>query len=255
MHEDLLAHLIKQAAAQQATTEERAYRGHIATYDATLHRVRVIIPTLRDQNDNPVLSGWMPLGTPFVGSGFGIQVVPTGGATLSNPTAGEQVLVGLFDPRVGISAVHCMFYTEASPPPGALLQTSGTPLQAGEVVIQSSPGSFMRMHANGDCEFTLSGSSGKTIINAQNGIDVSTNLGDVNVTAASGTVTVTANAAVIAASAITLCKSLADAVQGLCTQAFATFFAAHIHPTPSGNSGVPIGTVPANAVTSTVKAE
>lgn len=168
---DELTHVIKQIVLQQMENSNSFWRGHISTYDPIGHKVRVIIPSLRDQFNNPVLSDWMPLGTQQAGGGYGIQVAPKGGASANNPTAGEQVLVGVFSPNVGIAAVPCQFYTDQQLPPGAALQSSAKPLLGGEVVFQGPSGSYIRMHQDGLVEAysptdaTLTAAS-KVVVNA-----------------------------------------------------------------------------------------
>ena len=143
-YEEIL-HLIKQAVQQQVGDYRPFVYGHVASYDPARHRVKVIVPTLRDENDVPVLSPWMPLGTLGVGAGYGIQVAPKGGATFENPTAGEQVIIKMLDPDTGTAMCAHLQFNEVMAPPF-------TDLKGGEVGIKQPSGSFLRMHENGDIE-------------------------------------------------------------------------------------------------------
>ena len=132
---DELVHMVRQAAQQQAEDGLGPFAyGHIASYDPARHRVRVIFPGRRDENGLLVMSGWMPMSTAAVGAGWGLQYVPVGGATQQNPTAGEQVLVGILDRKRGTAAVLAVYYgADAAPSPGtspAPLADAGAPAAA-----------------------------------------------------------------------------------------------------------------------------
>lgn len=162
---DELGHLIRQAA-QQANIDYRPHLyGHIASYDPMLHRVRCIVPSMTDENGSPLLTPWMPMGTTSSGDGYGIQVVYKGGASVANPTAGEQVLISLFDKVRGVSAVPCMFYHNNARPPATNLPTQSdgfdsdaVPIAAGDVIISNPPqtdggvNTNIRLRASGDIE-------------------------------------------------------------------------------------------------------
>jgi uncharacterized protein involved in type VI secretion and phage assembly len=170
IHMDEMTHLIKLLSAQQDTTYPQAAKGYIATYDPKLHRVKVIIPSLRGDDDTPVLSPWIPLGSAVASNGWGMQWVPKGGATLQNPTAGEQVQVGFFDRTIGVAAVACTFYSQTNLPPAT---NSNVTLGPGDQILLSPEGSFIHLLNSGD-------------------IDVSTTqAGNVNVKSAQGTVSLT----------------------------------------------------------------
>lgn len=149
---DELGHIIRQIAAQ-ATIETRPWvYAHVSDYNPANNSVRVIVPSMRDdQTDAPLHSGWLPLGTQQAGSQTGLQVVPYGGASSDNPTAGELCMVALNDRGTGVAAVVCMLYTDQQRPPHNALSPG---LQPGEVVLRHASGSFVRLHTNGDVEVT-----------------------------------------------------------------------------------------------------
>lgn len=148
MNGDEFGHLIRQFAGQQQSDFRPLVYGHIANYDATLHRIQAIIPSFRDDDPAPVLSPWMSLGSLMAGNGWGLQIAPLGGATLENPTAGEQVIIGLFNHSNGgtPAAVMSVSWNESTPAPGSL--AGG--LAAGEAVLRHSSGTYFKLAANGD---------------------------------------------------------------------------------------------------------
>lgn len=176
MNGDEVGHLIRQLAQQQLSGFRPMLYGHISTYDPTGNRVKVIFPSLRDDDNAPTQSGWMPLASMSVGNGYGIQVAPVGGSTLTNPTAGEQVLVAVLDHKLGVCACLGMTYNGAAQPPSTVLEQ---PLLPGEVVIFNNSGTFWRLHANGNAEMNAQGT---IIATATGNIDINA-VGQANVTA------------------------------------------------------------------------
>lgn len=246
--EDQFAHLVKQAAAQQTGGDVFFRYGHVASYDPVTHRVRVVVPTWRDENGDAVLTGPLPLASIAVGSFVGLQVAPVGGATLTNPTGGEQVGLQLLDRNRGVLAVPALFWTDAMLPPSG--QIAGG-LLPGEALMRHATGTLWRMHANGDYEVIT---AGKTIVTATGDVTVTTQA-NATVTA-TGSAVITAAAATIVAGTIKLCAALADTLQSLCTAAFATWAEGHVHADPQGGfTGAPTTTPPSNALTSIVTAE
>jgi hypothetical protein len=182
---DEFLHLIKQAAAQQTGDYRPFVYGHIASYDPKLHRIKAIVPSLRDENDQPVLTPWMPLGSLMVGSGFGVQFAPVGGATYEKPTDGEQVTIHIIDQDQGVSlSAHLAFNQVMAPP--------FTDLKPGEAAIKVKSGSYLKMTANGDIE---ANTQGKTLINAKGDVDIATD--GSAVVAAKGAVTITGSSVTI----------------------------------------------------------
>jgi phage terminase large subunit-like protein len=259
---DELLHIIRHAASGLGEPQPFRY-GYISTYDATQHRVRCIIPSMTDQDGTPLLSPWMPLGTPYAANGAGIQVIYHGGATETNPTAGEQCLIALFDPRRGVSAVPCTFFHANAPPPATNLpsQQDGYPADAspnagGDIIISALPAnsgganSVVRIRQSGNIEIWCAGQTVATVIGD---LDLTTTTGNVNVTVSKGNATVSAmNGTVnIIGSAIRLSKAVGDALQALCNATFQTVFNAHVH----GTSPPPTPQAGANTVTTVLTAE
>jgi hypothetical protein len=259
---DELTHLIKQAAAQMGETKPFLY-GHISSYDPTQHRVRCVIPSMTDTDGNPTLSPWMPMLTPMSGAGYGVQSVPFGGATLDDPTKGEQVLIGMFDRQRGVAAVLGMFYHGTNPPPASNLpsqndgyQNAAAANSPGDLIISAPPqtdggaNSFIRLRQNGNIEVWAA---------SQANINV---LGDVNLTiGGNATATVTGDASVTAAtvtvvgSAIKMTRAIGDALHTLCTDVFQVLFNSHTHLAGDSPTSPPLQPADATTMTTVLTAE
>lgn len=261
MSGDQFTQLIRHAVAQPEATPFRY--GHIASYDPDKHRVRCIIPSMTDQDGNPLLSPWMPMGTPFATKGAGVQVIYEGGATIDNPTAGEQVMIAIFDRQRGVAAVPCLFYHASHPPPSTNLpqisdgySANATPSVAGDVIISApsqQPGganSFIRIRKAGQIEIW---SAGPMTAEVNGSLTARVNTGDVAVTVVQGNATLEAtNGTVnVLGAAIRLAKNLSDAVLALCNINLLTAYNAHVH----GNSGPPNPQAPPQSLTTIVRAE
>lgn len=200
---DEFVHMLKMAANQASDVTPFRY-GHISSYDPTTHRVRCIIPSMTDQDGNPMLSGWMPMGTMSAGGGYGVQVIYKGGATAQNPTAGEQVLIAVFDRQRGVAAVPCMFFGGGLVPPNGDLpqQSDGFASSAsvgapGDIIISAPPAqagganSVIRLRQNGDIEIWAAGRLNANVVGDANLI-----VGGDSTTTVTGTATVNAQGSV-----------------------------------------------------------
>jgi phage baseplate assembly protein gpV len=156
-----LVHLIKQIVGQQTNSYKPFIYGHIANYDPALHRVRVVFPSLSDGNGGFVVSGWMPLGGIGAGDGFGVQVIPYGGATAQNPTAGEQCMVMVLGKDRGTAAVCGTFFNEVSVPPSA----SGG-YAPGDIIVETKGGAKIVCKGDGSAVNVAVPSSGQVDITA-----------------------------------------------------------------------------------------
>ena len=170
---DEFLHNMKMASAQQSNDYAPFVYGHIANYDPKTHRVRVVLPSVRNEDDTPVLTGWMALGSPMAGAGWGIQIAPAGGASQNNPTAGELVAVMRFDRNLGVGVVASLLWNQVNTPPG-------TSLNPGEILIQSKGGASIKLDKSGN-------------VAVQAGPDAGISLGDVG-----GTVQQLVTAAMVA---------------------------------------------------------
>lgn len=183
---DELVHVIKNLVQQEMREIRPFVYAHVSNYDPTHHAVRVVVPSLRDElTDEPVVSGWLPLGSLQVGDGYGIQVAPAGGASVTNPTGGEQCLVALNERTHGVAAIISMFYTGAQLAPGPALSP---PLQAGEMVMVSN-GSIIRWHKDKSLEITCYGTLN---VNVHDDVNINSATGKISVGAQTGDISVVA---------------------------------------------------------------
>lgn len=159
MMTDELLHVIK-GLVQQEIREIRPFvYAHISNYDPALHAVRVVVPSMRDEITNePLMSGWLQLGTLQTGSGTGLQVAPVGGASLTDPTAGEQCLVALTDRGIGVASVIALFFNNKLQPPSTSISS---PLQAGEMVAFSNG---IEVRWNSDGTLTINSTKDVTVV-------------------------------------------------------------------------------------------
>ena len=274
MFADQLTHLLKQSA-HTGDVKPFLY-GHIASHDPLQHRVRCIIPSMMDQDGNPTLSPWMPMGTMSVGPGSGVQVMYQGGATAANPTGGEQVLIAMFDRHRGVAAVPCMFYNAAHKPPATKLPSiaNGYTVAAdaaapGDVIIAAAaaqPGganSFIRVRQSGPIQIWCAGPLMADVIGD---ITLTTETGNATITVAKGDANIivaTGNAMLKAAGTVNIVGALirlsavvSDKLLQLCTTAFATLYNTHTHPdAQGGTTGIPNQQAGPSTLTTIVQAE
>lgn len=214
---DEFLHNIKFSSQQQAQDYAPFVYGHVATYDPKTHRVRLILPSQRDEDGTPVLSSWMPLGGTG-GSGWGVQIAPMGGATIQNPTAGELCGVCRMDRLSGYQFVASLIWNQVYAPPF-------TDLKGGELGLMSQSGSSIKLTndknmtigAANDLTMAAEGtitinSTGNCTLNSQGNLTL----------AAMGSLAITATAATISA--------MGGVVQKLVTAAMVPFFNSHSHP-------------------------
>lgn len=212
---DQIAHLIKQLGGQQDRDQRYFVYAHIANYDPASHRVRCIVPSWRDEDTGtPVTTPWIPLGTLAAG-GMLVQFAPKTGATVDNPTGGEQVVIQLFDRARGTSAVACQLYNNAIQPPSGKLST---PLQGGEgVMYHQDSGTFIRFHANGDVEINV---LGQTTVNSK---------GDVNVSTQGHALVTAKHTATVTSPSIKLQGADGDTLHKLVMDTFQAVYNSHTH--------------------------
>ena len=263
---DQLMHLIRHGAAQAAGDTRTHVYGHIAAYDPVQHRARCIVPSLTDDTGAPLLTPWMPLGAPWQGA----QYIYKGGSSPQNPTAGEQVLIGLFDRYRGVAAVPCTFYNAGTVPPANSLPSSsnGYPANAAELsggdLLISNPSAgqsptLIRIRGDtndiemwGAAKLNIQTLGDVSAVTQNGSMNVTATNGDVNVTATNGNTTITAKGLLtFTASAMAFGKAVSDALQTLCTRAFHDWAATHQHST----GGPPITQPPANSLTTVMEAE
>ncbi len=223
MRADELSHIIKQHVAQAMVDQKAFIYGHIANYDPVAHKVRLILPSLRDENGRAILTPWMPFGTTGAGQGGGFQYHPFTGATAANPTAGEQCMVMLLDKNQGVAAASVLFYGPGDATPASGLPAGAAPFAAGEYLLGQKSGSFVRLHASGDVEVYA---IGKAIVTAL------------------GSVVINAPAVMLGA--------LGQTLYTLCNKLFFQWANGHTHK--DNGAGPPVTPPPADGLTTTTTA-
>lgn len=254
---DEFAHLVKQMASAQMQDIRSFIYGHISNYDPSLHRVRVMFPTLRDENGNPALSPWMPLNSCWTGNAFGFQAAPLGGATNENPTAGEQVMVNLVERGRGISLAANLVFNNSQLPPN-------TTLAPGEAIAKHMAGSYLYFQQTGDVTLLtnrdLIANAGRDAIITTTR-DMTATIGR-NLTAeAQGNVDINGaeNVSITAGESITFDAPLVTGSDGqtlhqLVTDVLVGLFNSHTHPAEGGDTGIPNQQMGDAELTTTFKA-
>ena len=248
--EDELIHAIMHAAQQQLSGTNWHVNANIASYDPRTHRVRCIIPHYVDgSGGEALLTGWLPLQTPIIGNGWGMQYAPFGGATPDSPQSGEPVVLAVVEQHRGIYTVEAMFW-------GTNAAVAFPGLQAGELIIKDSKGSIIYWQSNGD--ITISAAQDVLIDCANNLTATVGNAASIDCASLTATVSgaadLTAATASVTASQITLGAS-GQTLQELVTAAAISVFNTHTHPDPQGGTtGAPNQQMGSGQLTSTVTA-
>lgn len=192
MMDDELVHTIKHLAAQSQVEQRSWMYGHVESYDPNRHAVRLIVPSMRDdQTGDPVHTGWVPLGTSGVGGRSGLQIFPVGGANAENPTAGELAIVAINERQTGVLSVVALFYTDQQQPPNTALPTSGS---GGDIVLRHQSGTLQWFHATGDVEITTASDGAISLgVSGSGGVSISSSgTGKIVLSAPSAEVDITA---------------------------------------------------------------
>jgi len=206
------------AHAQMAQGEKTTHRvGQITAYDPNKYAVRV-----KFWPDTVESSGWIPLASTYIGSGWGL---------VAAPTIGDQVIVAFDREDQDAGVVIGRFFTDVEQPPAA------------------ASGEFWLVHKT--LGFIKLTNDGKVALNGQLEIDLTAptiNIqatGNVNVQAG-GTASITAPSIQLGAAA----QSLLSFV----TSAFMALFNGHTHPEhDGGNTSPPNQQMGASHLTTTVK--
>jgi hypothetical protein len=140
----------------QERTQDLVFQvvGHISAVDPTTNKIKVVIPTWTDDNANYIESGWVPLGTAVAGNQFGIQLLPFGGATVTDPTgqmsasngnqpAAEQVLVHVLGRKKGLYVVGVQKFNTVDVPPSGYQDKSGVQAGSGEWLFKHATGNYI----------------------------------------------------------------------------------------------------------------
>lgn len=150
---DELIHSIMHVAQLQAGVHLPVLYAHVSDYDQSFNRVRVMIPAWGDGTGAPLLTGWIPLQSPMVGNKAGFQYCMKGGASFTNPTAGELVELLVMDESNGAYIAASPVYTTKMVPPAVILPDTMNP---GELLVAHESGTFIYMQQGGGLQFQSS---------------------------------------------------------------------------------------------------
>ena len=144
---------MRSSMAQSAFTGTR--QGVITAYDPVEYAIKVTLQPTGEE------TGWIPLGTPWAGAGWGFA---------AGPMIGAEVEINFDSGTVGVGMAGSQFYNNEDrcpgPPSGELwiVHQSGSLLKflnSGAIVIQDKAGSAFSL--NGDGTSSHNASAGMTI--------------------------------------------------------------------------------------------
>ena len=118
------------AAERSQSAIAKPRLGLVSGYDPNMYMVKVLL-----QPEN-VETGWLPLGSPMVGSQFGI---------FAGPAIGDQVEVQFPDGDLSSGIVSMRFFNDQARP---------LVVPSGEIWIVHKSGSMLKMHNDGSIEIS-----------------------------------------------------------------------------------------------------
>jgi hypothetical protein len=148
-------HLALQNAREAAGTNVFTIVGQVSGVDPTTNRIKVVIPSWTNDNTTYLESGWIPLGTPVAGNQYGIQLLPFGQATVTDPLAqknsqngntpmSEQVLVHVLGTKRGLYVQSVQMFNQVDvPPSGYQDDISNVKASNGEWLFKHSTGGYL----------------------------------------------------------------------------------------------------------------
>jgi hypothetical protein len=195
----------------QVPGSKKAWYGYIQQYNpqtgycTVINPINSILPedaavigATPTQQFVPTITNWIPLATPMAGLASGqnnintnipnpgFQYAPVGGASVSNPTGGEQVLVIEVNSDTGYSAAAFLTYNNIALPPGQAIPVLGTAMNNGEFLMVTPAGVVLYLDNNANLNiFTLQVPGGPT--NGTGNVNVVSNGGIGFTTAATDT--------------------------------------------------------------------
>lgn len=159
-----LMNMMAMRAQQSMGSFAGTRQGVITAYDPTEYAIKVSLQPTGEE------TGWIPLGTPWAGNGFGFA---------AGPMIGAEVQIDFDSGTIGVGMAGSQFYNNEDrcpgPPSGELwiVHQSGSLLKflnSGAIVIQDKVGTVFSLNGNGTSTHTAS--NGMTInANMQNNGD------------------------------------------------------------------------------------
>ncbi len=202
---------IKQVVAQVVHGLGKQHMGTVYDYDQATYAVRVQIQPTGE------VTGWIPIGSEYVGNGFGLAI---------GPAIGDMVRIDPIDGSNQVFVVGKRFFNDIDQP----LQ-----VPSGECWLVHASGSLVKLT-----------NDGKLLLNGNVEIDATGPI--INITA-TGAVNVTAGTTATVTAPSIILKNLGTSLKKLCTDVFVSLFNAHVHT--NGNGGANTGTPTTTAVIGT----
>ncbi|QOR55291.1 MAG: putative baseplate assembly protein V [Phage 67_12] len=172
----------RQASARQETTV-----GQITSYDPATYSVRVQLQA------EGILTGWLPLCSPWIGNGWGM---------FAAPSVGDMVTVQFFGADIEAGFVQSRLYNDIdrplSVPSGELWLVHQTGsfaklTDAGQLLLQDQAGSVVTLNGDGTITVSCSGNASVSVggnLNATVSGNATANVtGNLSVTAAAASIT------------------------------------------------------------------
>jgi hypothetical protein len=156
MNTDGILNIVKREVARQLSLQGKPLMGIIDSYDPTLYCAKVRLQPEDPDNPEYSLTGFLPIGSDFVGNGWGL---------LYGPSAGDVVEVQFQEDGKNAGYIGKRFYSSVTLPP------SGGP-PSGEAWLVHQSGSFLKLT-----------NDGKVTVNSAADLDYVSG-GDINMTAA-----------------------------------------------------------------------
>lgn len=136
---------------EQSNSKVFTVIGHISGVDPTTNKIKCVIPTWTNDTQTYMETGWIPLGTMKAGNQEGIQILPFGGATVTdltgqvnNPNAApEQVLIHVLGQKKAFYVVGVQTFNLQDVPPSGYQDKSGIAAQAGEWLFKHATGNYL----------------------------------------------------------------------------------------------------------------
>ena len=125
---DSLLNILRGHAAQLDQGWAHPRIAVVSSVDPAAFTVRVMV------QPEGVLSGWLPVASPWVGNGWGL---------VSAPSPGDQVIVVWQDGDAEQGVVVGRLWSNAAPPPNA---------PSGELWLTHRTGSYLKLHNDGSIE-------------------------------------------------------------------------------------------------------
>lgn len=124
---------------------------HVSQVDPTTNKIKLVFPTWTNDDQTYVESNWIPLGTPMAGQQYGMQILPFGGATVTDPdginqnkvVGAEQVIVHIVGRKRALYVAGIQMFNQVDVPPSGYQDKSGVKANVGEWLFKHATGNYI----------------------------------------------------------------------------------------------------------------